>query len=204
MNPKTLGVDLPAELGPLQHLREAETSIVYVTRVAKARAAEALELVKGVPCQTQQDIEVVHALNQELQAQIKTLEADRTRLTKSTYEALENDRAMFREPLKFLQEALGIGQKKIEDCRTALLAKQQAALEQQDVSTAVVHQAKPLPGMTVSKRMAYEVINAALVPEKFKMINHSALQRAIEEGELEISGVRIYPSEKIGTRRAAK
>lgn len=179
------------------------TELATVTTVALADARGALKLLESLPCKTQADIETTHGMNQDVQSAIKELEAERTRLTADKVKSLEADRVMFREPLKLLEKALAIGQKKIEDCRAAIRAAQEKAIAAHDVETAIAIEPKTLPGMPISRRLVYEILDQAAMPERFKTVNHSALQRAIEEGEVEIPGVRVYPSEKVGTRRSA-
>lgn len=46
----------------------------------------------------------------------------------------------------------------------------------------------------------FEVFDPALVPAQFKVIDESAIRKAVKEGTREIPGVRIYPDENIQIR----
>jgi len=55
--------------------------------------------------------------------------------------------------------------------------------------------------MTIKKHWKHEVINPELVPHRFWEINESLIREAVDKGEREIPGVRIYEDKIVSVRR---
>jgi hypothetical protein len=75
----------------------------------------------------------------------------------------------------------------------------------------VVEVAKPLPAPStayfkpdalkgVAKVWKFEVLNTALVPREFLIVDETAIRRAIAAGTREIAGVRIYQEDQLRVR----
>ena len=87
-----------------------------------------------------------------------------------------------------------------ERARVEEIAKQ-VGVEAPEIETPqVAPTPKPLGAVGSRKIWAFEIVDPALVPEKYKVVDKSLVMAAIRDGYYEIPGLRIYQEETVVVR----
>ncbi len=181
-----------------------DTQITKTEKLApelETRAKKILASVAKVPVATQAERVKAAAILVEIKKEIKAIEEQRDEVAKPAYEAYKKMRLKAKPILDPLEQAEVALKARIakgiedEEKATALaLAEAMAAGGSQEAVTAIVAAAPDkLQGVSTRKIRRYRVLDMAKIPEKYKMVNHSAVQLAMkDEPEAEIPGIEFY------------
>lgn len=150
----------------------------------ESRAKAILDKVSQVPVATQQQREKAAAILVQIKREIKEVEAQRDEVAKPAYEAYKKMRLKAKpilDPLEraeiLLKERIASGAEEEERVTSEALAAAMAAGASQGEIVAIVAAAPDkLEGVSIRKSQAYRILDEALVPREFLMVNHSKLQ----------------------------
>jgi hypothetical protein len=146
--------------------------------------------------QTQAEADFAGLVADEIAAEVKDLEERWSTVTTPLYQAHQAACAMRRpaiEPRKAAIVAIKAGVKAFLDAgRRQAEVELAAAAASGSVEAIANVEAPQVPkGMSARSHKKYRVVDEALVPSKFKTINHALLANAIDAGEV-VPGVEIY------------
>lgn len=136
-----------------------------------------------------EDPDEATALLTDVQANIRTLEQKRKKITKPLLEAKREVDALFKPPIKILEDAKMALKRIIAKAIDERRAEQHAALQAGDVDGALAVKEPEASSKTVTR---YRVVDENKVPRKYWKLDDAKIKKAVEDGETEIPGVEVY------------
>lgn len=191
--------------------RMDETVQLDVARETK-QAQGTLRELSDFAVATQEDIDIAGAFLVEVKTAWKRLEERRQEITAPLNEGLRSANDLFRPALTALAEAERLLKRKIADAQTEIQRRNREAMEaaQKALSSGDVRGAAeaaqalaPLvapTGVTVREVWEFRVVDAALVPRQYLMVNEPAIRAAVAAGVREIPGVVIEKGQQVIAR----
>jgi hypothetical protein len=114
------------------------------------------------------------------------------------------DELAVRQRAREAQEAAARAQEAENQARAAEAAAREAPLL--ETPSVVVEAPAPLRSASARiaerKRWTFEVVDAAKVPDRFKVVDDKAIRQAVKDGERQIAGVRIFQTDELAVRGA--
>lgn len=170
-----------------------------------SRAQRAVEMIRSIVVNTDEEIRVVSPLLQQIKGDLKRLEAREKAITKPLNDALKSVRDLFRPAKNALEAAeqhlkheIGRAQQAIREANHRAMLATQAALAQNDVRTAALVsgsiQATEAPqGISYREQFVFRVVDASQLPRQFLMPDERRIRAHVAEhgDRVPIPGVLI-------------
>lgn len=181
----------------------------------QAAAEETLELIKGLPIDTQDSVDMLGALGLESRAKIETLDERRKLVTRPLNQALKAANAMFKPAIHFYEDCVKVLNGKLIEAQALGQAEQDAALEAveaagghvDDTTLVVAHNPVELPaGASTRDVPAFTITDEGLVPREFMSPDPAKLKifaaAALAEGITSAPGLEFHYDQSLTQRKA--
>jgi hypothetical protein len=160
---------------------------------------------------SQDDFDFAGEMLQEIDANIKFIEDEQSKITDPISQGLEATRKLFRPPLKYwrgckaaIKDRIAQGHLQQQQQVQASLNAAGEALRSGDQETAAValsfvEPIGPIHGVTLIHGWDYEVENLDEVPREYLLLilNDDAIRSGIKDGARNIPGLRIFPTTNV-------
>jgi hypothetical protein len=157
-------------------------------------ADEVLEHLRALPVTTREQYAFAAEVVRDVATTLAEVEAERVKITKPQYEAWRATNDLFSRVRKRYEEGDAILREKMETYLAEEKARERLLL--QEVASgnvealAVMGEASPtVDGISERKKVSFEVVDEALVPDEYWVLDEKAIRAAVKSG-VKIPGVK--------------
>ena len=209
---------------PITMTQQIDTSLVQYDNtktelvVERASAEELLTLVRDMPIESQDDLDLAAEALAKAKGEFKRLEAKKQLVTGPLNKSLVEVRSWFKPTQDFYAAVESILKKKIADYHTVCarlnqLAVEQAAAAHASNNSAGISEAlstiqvpEKVQGLGLRQTWDFEVVDIALVPHEYLFVNETAVRAAMKQNASKdgvpepISGIRFLEKTIVSSR----
>lgn len=160
-----------------------------------AEAQEVLERLRPLEITSKEDYAYAAEIARDVKTQLAQIETERKRIAGPQYEAWKATNDLFSR----VREKYVVAEKVLKDKMALFLAAEKAremallaeAAKGDVTALALAAEAAPTAqGVSERKRVTFEVVDPAAVPDEYWMLNDKAIRAAVQAGA-QIPGVRV-------------
>lgn len=168
-------------------------------------ADETLERLQALAVSTREQYAFAAEVVRDVATTLAEIEAERTKITKPQYDAWRATNDLFARVRKRYEEADGILRTKMEAFLSAENARENAVLAEvaagNVTALAALGEAAPVvDGISTRSRTTYEVVDEAIIPDEYWVLDTKAIGAAVKAGK-KIPGVKTIKSAAIAVEK---